>query len=72
MKVSNYKGFEINVNREKCLAGYDLIYYSIYRLSDGLEVTSGFDDNYVTVRNVLQDMKDFIDNPEAFNDLLEG
>lgn len=41
MKTS-HKGHEINCYKEKCMAGYSLMYYSIFRKSDGYECASGF------------------------------
>lgn len=66
-----YKGFEITVEREKCLAGYDLIYYSVFK--DHYEVASGFYDGFnLKVRDVLRDIKDhIIDNPEILEELLD-
>ena len=36
MKVA-YRGYDITVTREKCLGGWDMLYTSIFRISDGLE-----------------------------------
>lgn len=55
MKVS-YKGYEIEVNRDKCLGGYEMIYYSIFRESDGLEVVSDFTESD-TVWKVVAKMR---------------
>lgn len=41
MKVASYKGFEIEVKRERCLGGWDMVYFSVSRNSDGTEMTSG-------------------------------
>jgi hypothetical protein len=68
---TTYRGFEIEVTREKCLAGYSLVYYSIFRKSDGLEIYSGFYDTEDTVREVIKDMKstvdDFLENPDDYD-----
>lgn len=37
-----YRGFEITVSREESLVGYELLYYSIFRVSDGFECVSNF------------------------------
>lgn len=65
-----YKGFELDAKREQCLAGYPLVYYSIFRISDGWEFDSGFYDTADTVRSVINDMKatvdDYIANPQDY------
>jgi hypothetical protein len=61
MKI-NYKNFEIDVHRDKCLAGYNLVYYSVFRNSDGWELTSGFYDTADTVRDIIKDMKSLVDD----------
>lgn len=69
---SIYRGFEIEVKREKCLAGYPLVYYLVFRLSDGWDMVDGFMDTEDTVRTVLKDMKSIIDdyyeNPGEYED----
>lgn len=62
---ANYKGFEIEVKREKCLAGYSLVYYSIFRISDGWELAGGFYDTADTVRSVMAGMKHKVDDYNA-------
>ena len=61
MKVS-YLGYDIDVTREKCMAGYPLVYYSIFRQSDGYECTSGYSDSADTVRTWIRLMKERVDN----------
>ena len=71
MKV-NYKGFEIDVCRENCNAGYELLYYSIFRISDGWEMSSGYQDTDDTVKTMIQCFKGWVDdyyqNPEDYID----
>jgi hypothetical protein len=57
-----YKGFEIEVYRGKCMAGYPLVYYSIFRISDGWELDSGFYDTADTVSEIIKDMKAMVDH----------
>ncbi len=59
---SIYRGFEIEVYRERCMAGYPLVYYSIFRISDGWEFDSGFYDTADTVREMIKDMKAKVDH----------
>lgn len=61
MKAS-YRGFEIDVHREKCLAGYELTYFSIYRTSDGFECVCDFTTGSDSVREIVRSMKTRIDN----------
>lgn len=60
MKV-NYKGFEIDVTREKCMAGYDLVYRNVFRISDGYQLIGDFSDDADTIRTHIQSMKHQID-----------
>ena len=55
-----YKGCEIEVTREKCLGGWDMIYFYVF--DDGFEVTSGFSETTDTVREVIKDMKKLVDD----------
>ena len=57
-----YRGHEIEVYRDECLAGYSLLYYSIFRLSDGYECDSGFTEEKATVREMIGYLKERIDN----------
>jgi hypothetical protein len=56
-----YRGHEIEVKREKCLAGYLLLYYSIYRLSDGYCVEESFEDSAEKVWDMISYMKERLD-----------
>jgi hypothetical protein len=59
MKVT-YRGCEIEVTREKCLGGWDVVYFSVF--DDGFEVTSGFSESSDTVREFIKDMKKIVDD----------
>ena len=61
MRIS-YRGHEITVTREKCLAGYPLLFYSVFRESDGFECVSGCEDSAETVRGLVSTMKQRVDN----------
>lgn len=67
-----YKGFEIDVYRERSLGGWDNVYYGVHRMSDGWELTSGWFDGSNTVRDVVRDMKETVDeyekNPRLWDD----
>ena len=60
---TTYRGCEIEVTREKCLGGWDMIYFDIF--DDGFEVTSGFSETTDTVREVIEDMKKVVDDYRA-------
>lgn len=40
MKIKNYKGFEIEVFRDKTITGNTLLFYSVFKNKDGFEVDS--------------------------------
>lgn len=60
MKVK-YKGFELEAKREKCMAGYSLLYYTAYRICDGWEMICSFSDCGDTVRDYLGFLKGWVD-----------
>ena len=60
MKVE-YKGYDIEVNREDCLGGWKNLYYSIYRKSDGFECVCDFTEGEDTVDDYIKYMKERID-----------
>ena len=55
-----YKGCEIEVTRDKCLGGWDMLFYSGF--DDGYEVTSGFSESSDTVRDFIKDLKGLVDD----------
>lgn len=57
---TKYKGYLILVNREKCNAGYSLIYFSVYSKS-GYECICDFEDSEEHVMTVAKDLKRMID-----------
>jgi hypothetical protein len=59
-----YKGYEIDVHRDKCLGGWSQLYYSIFRISDGFECLSSFEDSAETIRSMIKNLKERIDNEE--------
>jgi len=60
MKVQ-YKNYEIEVTKEKCLAGYDMIFYSIFN-EGGFEVTSSFTESEDTIKSIVEDCKEIVDD----------
>ena len=69
MKVE-YKGFEVDAHREKSMGGDTLLYYSVFRIGDGYEVTSGFSYGTDPVRTFVGFLKgtvdDFLEDPQAY------
>ena len=58
---SIYRGHEIEVTRDRCLGGWQQMYYSIFRVSDGYECLSGFEDSAETVRDKMKQLKERVD-----------
>lgn len=56
-----YRGFEIDCHREKCMAGYPLLYFTVYRKSDGYELVCNYTEGSDTVRDYVKYMKDRVD-----------
>jgi len=68
--IVNYKGFEIDVTKEKCMAGYDLVYRSVFRMSDGYQLVGDFSDDNDTIREHVGFMKhridEYLSDPEQY------
>ena len=62
---AEYRGYRIEVTRERCLGGWMNTYYSVFRASDGLEVvcdTNEAQDNIHTlVKSIVKSMRGRID-----------
>lgn len=56
-----YKGHEIEVTRDRSMAGYSMLFYSVFRQSDGYECTSGFSEGDETVRGFTGILRERID-----------
>lgn len=70
--IKKYKGFTIEVWREECLGGWDMIYYSIWRDRDGWEFDCGFYDSSDTLKEFAEDCKiavdDYYEHPEDYEE----
>ncbi|QSF43416.1 hypothetical protein [Paenibacillus tianjinensis] len=68
---TKYRGFEIDVSREKCLGGWSTLYYSVYTPT-GYELVCGFEDSDEKVGNMVKQMKevvdDYIKNPQNYEE----
>jgi serine protease inhibitor ecotin len=67
-----YRGFELEAKREECLGGWGMVYYSIFRVSDGWEMTSGCSDDRDTLRTHIKGLKhqvdDYYEHPEYWEE----
>lgn len=66
--AEEYRGHEIEVSREPCMGGWPMLYYSIFRASDGYECTSGFTEDQSSVKEYMGYMKERIDAELAEDD----
>lgn len=57
-----YRGHEISVERQKSMAGYGLLYYSISRQSDGFECLSDYQDSTEKIRDMIAYLKIRVDD----------
>ena len=55
-----YRECEIEATREKCLGGYDMLFYSIF--DDGFEVTSGSSESSESVKEFIKGLKEVVDD----------
>lgn len=58
--IVKYKDYIIDVKREKCMAGYSLLYYSVFT-PDGEEIICSFEDSAEKVRDIVKSMKMRVD-----------
>lgn len=68
-----YRGFRIEVKREKALGGWDQIQYYVERLRDGWIYKDGFHmGDYGTLLDVVNEMRAhvdvYLDHPETLDD----
>jgi hypothetical protein len=71
MKIK-YRGFELEAKRENSMAGYDMVYVSVFRISDGWEFIADVYDGSISVREAMRELKDAVDayhkNPKEYED----
>ena len=60
--VKMYRGYEIEVRRERCMGGWDLIYYSATRISDGWVRIDSFTDSSDTLATMVKCVKEQLDD----------
>jgi len=72
---TEYKGYELSASREDSLCGIENLYFSAYRLSDGLEVICDFTEGEDSEEDFIESMKvridGFIETRGESEDMLE-
>lgn len=63
-----YRGHEIILTREQCLGGWEMLYYSIYRESDGYECACSFTEDDSDLHTYMKSMREWIDAELASGD----
>lgn len=58
----DYRGYRIHISKQKCMAGYYLTYFDIFRKKDGYEFVCDFTEGSDTVTQMLGFMKDRVDD----------
>ena len=62
--TKSYKGYTLEVYRDKCLGGWDQLYFSIMRDSDGFECVSNFEESNEKVNDKMKQLKHRVDGEE--------
>lgn len=63
-----HRGHTITVYRERCMGGWDMLYYSVFRDADRYECVSSFTEDESPVRTYVRYMKERIDAELASDD----
>lgn len=67
MKVI-HRGHKISVERQRCLGGWTMLFWSVFREADGYECASGFSDSSDTVREMVTTLRERVDAELAEDD----
>lgn len=72
MIKETYRGFEIEANRQQALGGWENLYYSAYRESDGWcledDFTEGSDSEESIVAILKSHIDDYYDNSQDYEE----
>lgn len=60
--LTKYAGFEIEVERAKSLGGWEQLYYTVIRMSDGWIFQDSFEDSEETLGDKTQQLKNLVDD----------
>ena len=63
-----YRGHEIVVTRQRCLGGWDRLYFSVYRVSDGYCCEEDGENSGEYIRDKVKQMRACIDRELASDD----
>jgi len=56
-----YKGYNIEISREACQGGWDMVYFDVFREVDGLHIVGDFSESEDTLEYFVETMKSRID-----------
>jgi hypothetical protein len=72
---SNYKGFELDVKREKCLGGWNQVYVCAYHEEYGEVISTHYDDEDTVathMKDLKRDIDEILENPSLLNEQVYG
>ncbi len=69
---ARYKGFDLEAKRDQCLAGWNMVYVSAIRVSDGWVMIESCSDDRDTLATHIKSLKhqvdDYYEHPENWGD----
>lgn len=64
---ATYKGYELEVSKEKCMGGWSMVYFNIYA-PDGYECVADFTEDNSPLRTHMKWLKERVDEELASDD----